>query len=161
MLSSFPHLTNTEFDQACTNLQEAFQSRIHLQNECISVQLKHQNGTRYLRFTKALPVTVTSTTSKDDHDPNELEEQDDEALHIPINTQPLINYDIFLSPTYQVPVLYASISDALHRFPPTMSTLYEYLIPPQFKAQTDSVGVIGGITVTVSAVPHNSAVVEL
>jgi hypothetical protein len=34
------------------------------------------------------------------------------------------------------------------------------LIPPQFKAQTDSVGVIGGITVTVSVVPTNSAVEE-
>jgi ubiquitin-like-conjugating enzyme ATG10 len=30
-----------------------------------------------------------------------------------------------------------------------MTTLYEYLVPPHFKAQTENVGVIGGITITV------------
>jgi ubiquitin-like-conjugating enzyme ATG10 len=29
-----------------------------------------------------------------------------------------------------------------------MTTLYEYLVPPQFKAQAENVGVIGGITIT-------------
>ncbi|CAG5175484.1 uncharacterized protein ALTATR162_LOCUS8115 [Alternaria atra] len=29
-----------------------------------------------------------------------------------------------------------------------MTTLYEYLVPPQFKAQTENVGVIGAITIT-------------
>jgi len=47
-----------------------------------------------------------------------------------------------------VPVLYISIRDPEHRYPPTMTTLYEHLVPPQFKAQTENVGVIGGITIT-------------
>lgn len=74
-----------------------------------------------------------------------------EALPRAVNTEATasIHYDIILSPTYRVPMLYIHISDPRHRFPPTLDTLYQYLIPPQYASQTQDVGVLGGITVTV------------
>jgi ubiquitin-like-conjugating enzyme ATG10 len=74
---------------------------------------------------------------------------DQEAL-IQLSThQFTVEYDVVLSPSYQVPVLYFNIKDPSHRSPPTMDTLYRHLIPPHFKAQTENVGVIGGITIAV------------
>ena len=61
----------------------------------------------------------------------------------------MVEYDIVLSPTYQVPVLYFRIRDARCALPPSIDTLYRYVIPEQFKSQVESFGIIGGITMTV------------
>jgi ubiquitin-like-conjugating enzyme ATG10 len=37
-----------------------------------------------------------------------------------------------------------------------MTTLYEYLVPAQIKAQTENVGVMGGITITVRRVSERA-----
>ena len=63
--------------------------------------------------------------------------------------QATVVYDIILSPVGQVPVLYFSIHDSLHRYPPTMTTLYEHLVAPHFRPQTQNTGVIGGISMAV------------
>lgn len=64
----------------------------------------------------------------------------------------VLEYDIILSPSYSVPVLYFGIKDAALRYPPTMETLYGHIIPEQYKSQAETPGVIGGITVTVSSI---------
>lgn len=79
----------------------------------------------------------------------ELDEEDDEVAEVVSSSRAVIQYDVVLSPSYRVPVLYFSISDSQHRYPPTMETLYSHVIPPAFRAQAEHVGVIGGITVTV------------
>jgi ubiquitin-like-conjugating enzyme ATG10 len=81
---------------------------------------------------------------------DDLEEDDEEALQVVPDTHPVIHYDVLLSRVFRVPVLYFSISDPQHRYPPTMTTLYEHLIAPSFKAQAESGGVIGGVTINVS-----------
>lgn len=66
-----------------------------------------------------------------------------------------IHYDIVLSSTYSVPVLYFSIKDVEHRFPPTQHVLYKHIIIPNgYEEQTKegSVGVLGGVSVSVSCV---------
>lgn len=63
--------------------------------------------------------------------------------------QVVIEYDIILSPSYQVPVLYFSIRDPGFKFPPTMENLYQHIIPPTYKDEARSAGIIGGITITV------------
>ena len=70
-------------------------------------------------------------------------------LNTTVVPQAVVDYDLVLSQVYRVPVLYISIRDPRHRYPPTMTTLYEHLVPLQFKAQAENVGVIGGITITV------------
>ena len=151
MLSSFPHLSDSEFIKACHSLLEKFHRSGQKQDEWRSVETIRQHGMPYLRITKALAIAVNvhdDCNSRDELD--ELDEDDDQEVvsRTPV-PQAFINYDIVLSPTYQVPVLYISIADPQHRFPPTMTTLYQHLIPPHFKSQTEPVGIMGGITITV------------
>ena len=86
-----------------------------------------------------------------EHDDNfsiQEEEEDNEVLSTPNIPVALIHYDILLSPTFRVPTLYFSVSDPLHRYPPTMSTLYTHIISPEYVDQTKDIGVLGGITIT-------------
>ncbi|KAH8731409.1 hypothetical protein GQ44DRAFT_327396 [Phaeosphaeriaceae sp. PMI808] len=153
MLSSSPLLTVSEFNEACNSLITGFDQCKHLQAEWQSVEFISQYETSHLRITKMLlnvAGAVRDAGSEDAHD--ELDEDDndddDEVLSLPIKTQAFIHYDVFLSPVYRVPVLYISILDSQHRYPPTMDTLYSQLIPSSFKAQTEHGGIIGGVTIT-------------
>jgi ubiquitin-like-conjugating enzyme ATG10 len=149
MLSAFPHLTGSEFEDACSCLVRRFQSGGSAQNDWLSVEKLNRNEISYLRIiTPLLSRAESSVDHEDEPDCDEVTEDDEEVLVEPTTPQPITNYDIVLSPTYLVPVLYISIQDTQHRHPPTMSTLYEHLVPAQFKAQTENVGVMGGITIT-------------
>ena len=151
MLSTFPHLTTSEFDEACSSLIARFSQRDHEQDEWQAVEIICQYETRYLRVKKTLPnATPTARGASDEDEDDELDEDDDEALETCAETQTLIHYDIFLSPVYRTPVLYINISDPQHRYSPTMATLYSHLIPSYFKAQAENGGVIGGVSITVS-----------
>lgn len=148
MLPSLPHLTAAEFNEACEQLQAAFKSKGHKQEIWTSVDTIHQDDTQYLRITKALKTEpATPNIDDDDDEIDQLEEADNEALP-PSPPQPIISYDIILSPTYLVPTLYIHITDPLHRYPPTIPTLHAHLIPPAYRSQTDSVGVMGGVSIT-------------
>ncbi|KAF2134164.1 hypothetical protein P153DRAFT_280972 [Dothidotthia symphoricarpi CBS 119687] len=150
MLSSFPHLSDSEFNGACQHLLDRFHLHSHQQETWLSVDLLHQSETTYLRITTALlspQTTHIEANNLTSHD--ELEDDaDEETLTPTAPPDPTIHNSIILSPTYRVPVLYIHISDSQHRYPPTMINLYSYIIPPQFKVQTEHVGVMGGITVT-------------
>jgi ubiquitin-like-conjugating enzyme ATG10 len=146
MSSVFPHLTDSEFEDACNSLQERFHQKGTVQSEWLAVEHLHQHKNSYLSISKPLPCHPVN----DDNvlEDEEIAETDEETLINTAAPQPTITYDIILSPTYSVPVLYISIRDIQHRYPPTMATLYECLVPAQFKAQTENVGVMGGITIT-------------
>ncbi|KAF1953941.1 hypothetical protein CC80DRAFT_527021 [Byssothecium circinans] len=152
-ISNFPQITQNEFEEACTNLLQRFGQTSHLQSEWLSLDhLQSFDNIKYLRITKPLPHKIEpskpSSTGSDPTLPHpELDEDDEEALAVPSTPQPVIHYDIVLSPTYRVPVLYISIKDTFHRYPPTMSTLYDAIVPSEYAAQTNDFGVIGGITI--------------
>jgi ubiquitin-like-conjugating enzyme ATG10 len=152
MLSVFPHLATEEFEQACINLTQRYHRHGANQDDWRSVEVAQSFDTTYLRITKELQTGSDAVASPK----NELEQDDvdddgdEEALLVIADTPAVIHYDVVLSPVYRVPVLYFSISDPLHRYPPTMATLYEHLIPSYFKAQTETGGVIGGVTINVS-----------
>lgn len=152
MLSLFPHLSEPEFEQGCAFLLERFRQCEQKQEAWISVETICQHGLKYLRITRALHCTNDALQGCEDGDGlDELDDDgDDEVILKGVAPQAVIYYDILLSPTYRVPVLYIRISDPLLRFPPTMATLYEHLIPPHFKPETENVGIIGAITITVS-----------
>jgi ubiquitin-like-conjugating enzyme ATG10 len=149
MLSAFPHLTDSEFEDACNSLFQKFHQKTDSQQEWLSVDKLSQHETAFLRITKPLPSRKEpSFDNGSELEYDKVAEDDEEALHDTTTPQPTMHFDIILSPTYRVPVLYISIADTQHRYPPTMETLYEYLVPAQFKAQTENVGVMGGITIT-------------
>ncbi|OWY48047.1 hypothetical protein AALT_g7701 [Alternaria alternata] len=150
MLSAFPHLGDADFERACDGLQRRFQLKGSAQEDWLSVEKIHRNGTVYLNITTHLPrpAGIPAVQDRDATEVDEVVEHDEEALDTTVVPQPVVDYDVVLSQVYRVPVLYISIRDPQHRYPPTMTTLYEHLVPLQFKAQTENVGVIGGITIT-------------
>jgi ubiquitin-like-conjugating enzyme ATG10 len=153
MLSTFPHLITEEFEQACTDLRRRYSRHSDKQGDWLSVETVQCADTTGLRITKELITNrgaVEAHADEPEPEQDGIEDNDEEALQVVREPQAVIHYDILLSPVYRVPVLYFSISDPHHRYPPTMATLYEHLIPTQFKAQTESGGVIGGISVQVS-----------
>ena len=152
-LSVFPHLNDTEFDQACHAMLHAFQTRADSCGEWQSVHVIKSITTTLLRIAKPFPSMQDASNSmayQDDDEIEEIVELDPEVLcFTPTPCSLTVHYDMILSPTYRVPVLYISIHDPLHRYPPTLNTLYAHLVPEHFRSQTESVGIIGGITITV------------
>jgi ubiquitin-like-conjugating enzyme ATG10 len=148
MLPAFPHLTDSEFEDACSCLVRRFQSGRSAQNDWLSMEKLTRNEVLYLRIIRPLPRHAESSDDENELGHDEVTEDDGEVLTETTTAQPTITYDIILSPTYRVPVLYINIQDIQHRYPPTMKTLYEHLVPTQFKPQTENVGVMGGVTVT-------------
>lgn len=148
-VESPPYLTNAEFNEACSTLLKRFGLQDRRQNEWSAVENLNQNDITYLRITKLLASSKELSGAADDDMEIEMMEEDDEVAETLVSSQAVIHYDVALSPSYRVPVLYFSISDTLHRCPPTMETLYSIVIPPAFRAQAEHVGVIGGITISV------------
>ncbi|KAF2684689.1 hypothetical protein K458DRAFT_301858 [Lentithecium fluviatile CBS 122367] len=151
-LTTFPRLTEAEFKTACTAFHNRFLQHQDSQQEWTSVDPLQSFNTRYLRITRPLQPNARDTPKSDDAEQeSEVEESEDEEA-LPYTPAPapeaLINYDIILSPTYCVPTLYIHILDPLHRFPPTLDTLYQHLVPSPYASQTRDVGVLGGITIT-------------
>lgn len=147
----FPLLSASEFDAACKHLVESFETYGVNQHSWLSVEVVDRYSVKYVRITKPLPnihQNLGDSTTLPGEPNYEDFEDDEELLSTNSTPQMVIEYDIILSPSYQVPVLYFSIIDPNFKLPPTMQTLYQYVIPPQYNEQTRSVGAIGGITVT-------------
>lgn len=175
-IASFPLISALEFESACRKISERYQAGGHLQSDWEHVTLVqgYEESTVYLSITR----TIQGAGGKQEspvEDNGELEtfEEIDEVQHesiteqlrigrlisfavqealqlrVPANHGLMVEYDIVLSPTYQVPVLYFRIRDAGCALPPLIDTLYQYVIPGQFKSQVESFGIIGGITMTV------------
>ncbi|KAF2441246.1 hypothetical protein P171DRAFT_92817 [Karstenula rhodostoma CBS 690.94] len=148
-VASPPHLSAAEFHTACTTLVNSFNALQDAPSKAKWLDISLDPGENMLRIAKELSVTTTSHQEPNSHDGPEIEDDDDdERLHSTANNTPLIHYDVLLSSSYTVPVLYFYISDALHRYPPTMDTLYMHIIAPEYVDQTKDVGVLGGITIT-------------
>jgi hypothetical protein len=69
------------------------------------------------------------------------------ATHVQMAT---VDYNICLSASYQVPVLYFSLKNTPETDSPTLDALYQHLVPEAFQANLQTVGVMGGITKGVS-----------
>ncbi|KAL5121955.1 hypothetical protein ACEQ8H_000171 [Pleosporales sp. CAS-2024a] len=149
MLAAFPHLTPHEFDQACSGLCQRYRRPGAGQSGWQSVHMVQSLDTKYLSITKELQLREELEHDDQDHGQEAVlaDEDDEEALDAPRRLAPLVHYHVLLSPVYRVPVLYVSITDAHHRYPPTMATLYEHLMPEHFKAQAENAGLLGGVTI--------------
>ncbi|KAF2015891.1 hypothetical protein BU24DRAFT_462113 [Aaosphaeria arxii CBS 175.79] len=149
-ISQFPVLTTDEFKIASATLSRRFEQLNSSQSTWLSVNVLREEQCTFLQILKARPDLNESTTNiHGSAEPLPIEDDDEEEVLQ--NVRPssvVITYDVLLSPSYQVPMLYISFIDAQHRYPPTMETLYRYLIPRQFTEQINSVGIIGGITIT-------------
>ncbi|KAL5379076.1 hypothetical protein DPSP01_008710 [Paraphaeosphaeria sporulosa] len=149
-VASPPHLSASEFHTACTTLVDSFNALRDTSTKQRWLDISFDPDENNLRISKELTVTRTSHQEHDPHDDPEIDDDDDERITSTANSTPLIHYDVLFSPSYSVPVLYFYVSDTLHRYPPTMDTLYLDIIAREYVDQTKDAGVLGGITVTVS-----------
>lgn len=62
-----------------------------------------------------------------------------------------IDYDILLSPTYQVPVLYFTLRWHNRQGPIGLDAVYQYVVPEGLRHQLKSAGVMGAISFGVGA----------
>lgn len=147
----FPYISPTDFEAACTQLAELHvQSLGSLRKGWLAAELLASNGATWLRISQRLALAKPDFTSNSDGSAvDEVEEPDDEAaLSVETADRAVIVYDVVLSPSYQVPVLYFNVKDPGYHYPPTMDTLYSHIIPPVYRAEAENAGVLGGITVT-------------
>ncbi|KAL4875574.1 hypothetical protein BJY04DRAFT_162002 [Aspergillus karnatakaensis] len=151
-LSSFPFLTKAEFMGAC----HAFLDRI----QAAGIERVGWSSIRLQRTGPAL--RISQSFNKDCPQENALTphveiehaldsqletcEEDPEALTRTFESQETlqIDYDILLSPTYQVPVLYF----ILRRSDKLLGTdeVYSSLVLDHYKKNIQSVGIMGGIS---------------
>jgi hypothetical protein len=81
---------------------------------------------------------------------------------IPGKTQPygrkdknlVLNFEILLSSSYRVPVLYFTAKDSSGSPITDASTIFRDLVPAELQSQVADVGVIGGISMTVNCRMH-------
>ncbi|KAL1972414.1 hypothetical protein VTN31DRAFT_6828 [Thermomyces dupontii] len=151
-LSAFPLLTKNEFCRAC----DAFVSRVHAASpdglQALGWRsLKWVPAEACLSISKYVPALEASTLSESDDTQELLEDEDPEARSRSIQSGPshhhhVVHYDIILSPTYQVPVMYMTIAGVAVVGPAGMDAIYRYLVPPQYGSSLRSSGVMGGIS---------------
>lgn len=61
-----------------------------------------------------------------------------------------VEYNILLSPVYQVPVLHFFLRSSRFLGSDSLKPIYEYLVPEAYRSELEHVGVMGGISMTVS-----------
>jgi ubiquitin-like-conjugating enzyme ATG10 len=66
-----------------------------------------------------------------------------------------IDYDIVLSPTYQVPVLYFVFPSVPHVGTTGLDAIYQYLVPRPYASPLKKSGVMGGISFGVCHRPQS------
>ncbi|KAF1358112.1 hypothetical protein EJ07DRAFT_125749 [Lizonia empirigonia] len=172
ILTAFPHLSEPEFRNACRVLLEAFERHGRSQTEWTAVETVCRNETTYLRITKTLPLGLGADArcETEVEDAMEVSDDDDEVarperIRLPKHnkaaqysqtkhTPPTIHYDILLSPTYLVPVLYLTLSTKSHPHVAPTSALYARIVPRAMQAQAAHGGVLGGVSVTDHPLTH-------
>ncbi|KZM21125.1 uncharacterized protein EKO05_0008102 [Ascochyta rabiei] len=148
-LALFPHLADADFDQACSAMLQKFQRHGHRQSEWAAVDRLCQHEATVLRITKALPLHPSEPDASSETEERELAEDDDEVAQTRTSPAAAVHYDVVLSASYRVPVLYFTVVDAhQHRYPLTAETLHACVMPPACRAQAEHGGVLGGVTVT-------------
>ncbi|KAJ5709888.1 hypothetical protein N7493_009480, partial [Penicillium malachiteum] len=102
-----------------------------------------------LRITRYMDV-LTDPIYLDRHEAYMTQEDEDPDSEELIRSNPKpqlqVDYDIVLSPTYQVPVLYFALRWLHQNGPVGLDAVYQYLVPEQYQTQVKSVGVMGGIS---------------
>ncbi|KAL4812226.1 hypothetical protein BDW67DRAFT_129299 [Aspergillus spinulosporus] len=148
VLSSFPYLTNDEFESGCRAFLHRVQATSRLPMPWSSV--RYQTNGQILKICQVLsPDHDCSARPVHTGDTPDLQletwEEDSEALIRTSNSSELqVDYDILLSPTYQVPVLYFVLRRADKSL--GLDEVYHYLVPDQCRRTIRNMGIMGGIS---------------
>ncbi|KAJ5585316.1 uncharacterized protein N7459_005116 [Penicillium hispanicum] len=145
-LSAFPWLTPDEFDRACRALAARCTSaRDGDGGWSMRLVTQGQQMATSLKISRRVEVPSDATDAADLQEA--LEDDDPEALvRTDLTPNLQIDYDIVLSPTYQVPVLYFALRWNHCQGPVGLDAVYQYVVPEQYRKELKSVGIMGGIS---------------
>ncbi|KAJ5961067.1 uncharacterized protein N7479_008217 [Penicillium vulpinum] len=161
--STFPFLAQSEFERACQDLADQCTSAQNI--TWSDIRLLTKPGGTGLRITKCVdvpspleaPALADLEESQEDEDPplRDVSTCPDSSLQealVRAKPEPRlqIDYDILLSPTYQVPVLYFGLRWHNHG-PLGLDEVYQYVVPERYRQELKSFGVMGGISMGVGA----------
>ena len=168
-------ISQDDLDQACIALYELWQQLSEngdledvkvLKGVCVgrfmiqrghASNLHRQYGTKYLRIIKRLdiPTAEVACDTSQENDDEELDDEDDEILSPSIRSDEYaqVVYDVVHSPSYQVPILYLTVTHLSARssrsgHSPSLDQVYDLLVPPSHRPQMEAVGVMGALSMT-------------
>lgn len=178
LLPNYPFIDQQEFSLICEVFAASFEEHATEHDEWRSVQFRtevssssncNQTGVIanwsqhthcFLRVSKLISLPTTEQEQSNDILETErrdeiLEDIDDEALPRETHRDPTENvfetqYDILLSPSYSVPVLYFCVREADGQLVTDLDRIYVLLVPELLRGQLRDVGVMGGISIAVS-----------
>ncbi|TID27900.1 autophagy-related protein Atg10 [Venturia nashicola] len=158
-LPNYPFLDNHEFRLICQGFAASFEDWDTDPGDWQNVQYRTLENNCFLRIERATTSSeATHTTQLPDSESNEIggsdgmiEETDEEALprldnRVSQQDEYKVQYDIFLSPSYSVPVLYLTVRDSSGRLLTDVETVYLLLVPEVYRRQMRHVGVMGGLS---------------
>lgn len=141
-VSAFPFLTADEFIEACAHVQPLLSDSALLVDDSAC-----------LRVTRRLATALVVNADGQEHVDSHLEtpeDHDEEAIikHSQNASFVTVRYDILLSPSYRVPVVYMIASPPL-----PVSQFFDLVVPHHFRDAMRETGVMGALSMTVIAGP--------
>jgi len=143
-------ISELDFNGACRSLVK--RSR---EVDILGMSLRQcpETGTEYLvSVCDRIPSQVIPSLSDNEAEVQEGSIEEDEldaaAVHHAQTLNPSVEYNVILSPSYQVPVLYVILHNCLFSSKGNIEALHEILVPEHMRSDLKQVGVMGGISMT-------------
>ncbi|KAG9517009.1 hypothetical protein KCV07_g6466, partial [Aureobasidium melanogenum] len=136
-VSAFPFLTADEFIEACTHVQPLLSDSALLADVSACLRVTR-------RLAAALVVNADGQEHADSH--FETPEDHDEEAIVKCSQSGsfvTVHYDILLSPSYRVPVVYMTASPPL-----PVSHFFDLVVPHHFRDAMRETGVMGALSMT-------------
>ncbi|KAH0406173.1 hypothetical protein KCU90_g24314, partial [Aureobasidium melanogenum] len=136
-VSAFPFLTADEFIEACTYVQPLLSDSALLADDSACLRVTR-------RLAAALVVNADGQEHVDSHFETP-EDHDEEAIikYSQNGSFVTVHYDILLSPSYRVPVVYMTASPPL-----PVSQFFDLVVPHHFRDAMRETGVMGALSMT-------------
>ncbi|KAL1304991.1 hypothetical protein AAFC00_003895 [Neodothiora populina] len=133
VLSHFPFITVEEFEEACRHIDRWSEFELSLA------------GPVSLKLSKSTSLNAIHKPDEDG-DENEVNEDDEELLQSDSNVPPAVrlDYEIMLSTSYRVPVVYMQCRDSYL----SIDQVYDALVPASGSSAMRAVGVLGALSMT-------------
>lgn len=145
-VSDFPYLTADEFVKACNLIQPLLPDSAVLASESACLRITRRLATASELKADCQEQLDSSLDAPEDHDEEAIIKisQDDSFVNV--------HYDILLSPSYRVPVVYMTVSPAL-----PLSHFFDLVVPHHFRDVMRELGVMGALSMTVIVDPVEAA----
>lgn len=145
-VSGFPYLTVDEFVEACNHIQPLLPDSAVLAGESACLRITRRLAAASDLEADGQEQLDSTIDTPDDHDEEAIIKSSQESSFVNVN------YDVLLSPSYRVPVVYMTASPPL-----PLSHFFDLVVPHHFRDVMREVGVMGALSMTVIVDPVEAA----